>query len=103
MWYMYTDEVCSLMLHPHSWVRLSSAQLLGLLFASCAPADLVAEVAGEGSGGRGLRKRKKPRASEVVVETRGAHYLAMDTLNKVKRFYQCSSQESDSGGLTTYL
>lgn len=82
--------MCSLLLHPHSWVRLSAAQLLGLLFASCLPDDLVAQLEGrEGAEpeGHGLKRRKKGKKSRVSkgasVALERRHYLLQDTLNKV--------------------
>jgi len=37
-----TESVEAHLLHPHSWVRLVSSRLLGLLFAAWKPEELVA-------------------------------------------------------------
>ena len=80
--------VHKLMLHPHSWVRLLSSRLVGLLLAGHSPEELV-QVCLEGKGqeegeaepsppGK-KRKRKKVTAKESASE----QYLHQDTLPKV--------------------
>ena len=84
----FPDSVCSLLLHPHSWVRLLAARLLGLLFASCSPDDLVTNFKSEGTAeteGCDLKRRKKGRKTRKsdVVAAGKRHYLLQDTLSKV--------------------
>ena len=72
-------------------MRLSSTQLLGLLFASCSPDDLITRVVegveSEGSGFRRRKRKKRAKGAEDVAEksTSPSHYLLQDTVNKVKK------------------
>ncbi|KAM8982078.1 small subunit processome component 20 homolog [Sarcophilus harrisii] len=58
--------------HPHSWVWLTSAQIFGLLFASCKPEDLVKRWAAQ--------KSKKKQSGPVAL-----NFLTKELDHKMKR------------------
>ncbi|XP_051857734.1 small subunit processome component 20 homolog isoform X2 [Antechinus flavipes] len=58
--------------HPHSWVWLTSAQIFGLLFASCKPEDLIKRWAAQQS--------KKKQSGPVAI-----NFLTKDLDHKMKR------------------
>ena len=88
------------MLHPHIWVRLLSSQLLGTLFASRSPDELVSTATADTGVGseegeerdlaRPRRKRKGRRQKREAgggeagqpVE-KDSHYLMQNTIDKV--------------------
>ncbi|XP_074082789.1 small subunit processome component 20 homolog [Macrotis lagotis] len=73
--------------HPHSWVWLTSAQIFGLLFASCRPEELIQRWADQ--------KSKKPQSGPVAI-----NFLTKDLDQKMKKLalafcYQLQSQFLD--------
>ncbi|XP_074127468.1 small subunit processome component 20 homolog [Sminthopsis crassicaudata] len=58
--------------HPHSWVWLTSAQIFGLLFASCKPEDLIKRWAAQ--------KSKKKQSGPVAI-----NFLTKELDHKMKR------------------
>lgn len=67
----------SLLLHPHSWVRLGSARLYGRLFAAYEPEEIVS-----GEGKKRRKKGKKAGKDKKVIE-----YLLQDSVLKVSWAY----------------
>lgn len=75
-------------------MRLSSSQLLGLLFASCNPDDLISKVTDKEAENErcGLRKRRgrKAKAARSVSQTslNDCHYLLNATVDKVSVVFE---------------
>ncbi|XP_068951330.1 small subunit processome component 20 homolog [Petaurus breviceps papuanus] len=73
--------------HPHSWVWLTSAQIFGLLFASCKPEELIKRWA--------TQKSEKKQSGPVAI-----NFLTKDLDQKMKRLalafcYQLQSKFLD--------
>ncbi|XP_044533441.1 small subunit processome component 20 homolog [Gracilinanus agilis] len=73
--------------HPHSWVWLTSAQIFGLLFASCKPEELIKKWAAQ--------KSKKKQSGPVAI-----NFLTKELDQKMKRLalafcYQLQSKFLD--------
>ncbi len=49
---LFPDSVHQCLLYPHSWVRLVSSRLLGVLFASASIEDIAQTLTGHGGAGR---------------------------------------------------
>ena len=71
------ERAQSLLLHPHSWVRLGTARLYGRLFAAYEPEEIVS-----GEGKKRRKKGKKARKEKKTVE-----YLLQDSVPKVSWDY----------------
>ena len=86
------------MLHPHVWVRLSSSQLFGLLFAAFSPEELVSkavtkegvETGGEGGCGlegkgrkKGKKEKKRMTKEGDQLDENDSHYIHLNTIEKV--------------------
>ncbi|XP_072511808.1 small subunit processome component 20 homolog [Notamacropus eugenii] len=81
------SHVQSHLSHPHSWVWLTSAQIFGLLFASCKPEELIKRWASQ--------KSEKTRSGPVAI-----NFLTKDLDQKMKRLalafcYQLQSEFLD--------
>ena len=87
------EQVESLLLHPHAWVRLSSCQLFGHLFAAYQPGDLVPGGAAEPAAseereeeerrGGGGRKRKRKSVGGMAEDV-APEYLLKEPAQKVR-------------------
>ena len=86
----------SLLLHPHAWVRLSSCQLFGHLFAAYQPGDLVPGGAAEPAvteereeeetrGGGGRKRKRKGKSVGGMAEDDTPEYLLKEPAQKVRR------------------
>ncbi|XP_020837992.1 LOW QUALITY PROTEIN: small subunit processome component 20 homolog [Phascolarctos cinereus] len=66
------NHIQSHLSHPHSWVWLTSAQIFGLLFASCKPEELIKRWAAQ--------KSEKKQSGPVAI-----NFLTRDLDQKMKR------------------
>ena len=82
------------MLHPHAWVRYSTAQLFGLVFSTFNPDELVAaflshDTAAEDKDSQSVStgsKRSKGSATEVSKSHRTMTFLLKDTRQRLRDF-----------------
>lgn len=60
----------TLLLHPHTWVRLFSARLFGLLFAAYSPEDIIQSIVmGEEGGEQKVIGKLKGRKRKAMAST----------------------------------
>ena len=80
----------TLLLHPHSWVRLFSARLFGLLFAAYSPEEIIQSIK-NGADGReekaigklGMKGRKRKRKTIDQMDLSSDHYILQNAIVKV--------------------
>ena len=76
-------------MHPHSWVRLLSSRLVGLLFAAHTPEEVVQSILrsnGDGGDDESLLVQRTRRRKRKRMADNGGYreqYLYQDTLHKV--------------------
>lgn len=89
------EKLQRFLLHPHTWVRLSSSQLFGLLFASYSPEELVDPPSSQRPPERGGRKRRRT--------LQATEYLLQDTVSKIQELSHAFCVQLSSPLLTSGL
>ena len=75
------DGVLALMLHPHSWVRLYSARLFGLLFAAYSPEEIIQSIMNGGQEEVAAGRRRNRR--KMKSDGGSSQFLLQNTIFKV--------------------
>ena len=74
------EKVNTLLLHPHTWVRLLSCQLFGLLFAAYTPDELMTSSLHKDDK---VKKKDKGKRRSLKTKPVPEEYLLQDTITKV--------------------